>query len=78
MQKSYKVFSVHKLPTQTSVVLPDGTAAIATVDSLEVQLVPDDGASGTLKLNFIGAEKIAEAESLFANEAAISAVFSLA
>lgn len=74
MQKKYHVFSAHRVPAKVEATLPDGTKVEAIVDSFEAQLVPDDSASGTIKLVATGAA-IAEAEALFVQDAVINATF---
>ena len=71
MKKQFSVFSMHRQPAVVEVTLPDGVTKVnATVDSLEVQLVPLD-ASGTLKLSFTDPTEIAEAEAKFAAGASV-------
>ncbi len=63
MIKNYTVFSAHRQPVKTTATLPDGAQVEAMVATLEVQMVPDDERSGTIKLVFMGAEMApAEAE----------------
>jgi hypothetical protein len=78
MIKSYDVFSVHKAPAQVTVQLPNGTPAQALVDSLAVQLIPEDRASGTLKLVYTDPTEIAAAEALYTVGAKITAAFTAA
>lgn len=67
MKKQYTVFSVHRQPAQAEVTLADGvTKVLASVDSIEIQLVPADGVSGTLKLVYTNPDEIATAEELLA------------
>jgi len=66
MKKQFSVFSMHRQPAVVEVTLSDGVTKVpATIDSLEVQLVPLD-ASGTLKLSFTDPTEITEAEAKFA------------
>jgi hypothetical protein len=78
MNKQYKVFSAHKAPAPVSVTLPGGAQVEATVDSLEVQLVPLDGASGTVKLVFNTPEDIDSAMTLFVVDTVIGGEFTTA
>ncbi len=75
MNKTYSVFSCHRTPAPVDVTLPSGAQAVAMVDSLEVQLVPADGASGTVKLVFADPAEIATAEALYVPGATITAAF---
>lgn len=65
MKKSYTVFSAHRIPVMAQATLPNGTSVTAQVDAFEAQLVPDDGASGTLKVVETDPAQFEAAEALF-------------
>ncbi len=56
MKTQMQVFSAHRQPTQVEASLPDGTKVQATVDCLEVQLVPAGNEHGTWTLRLHGAD----------------------
>jgi hypothetical protein len=73
MKRKYAVFSVHHQPAMVEASLADGTKVSASVDSLDVQLVPEAGS--TIKLSIVGSGAIAEAEALFGDGAMIDVEF---
>ncbi len=75
MNKLYSVFSAHRQPAPVAATLADGTVVQATVESLEVQLVPADGASGTVKVVFSVPAEIAEAEAFFTDGKSVTVTF---
>lgn len=56
MKKSYTVHSAHNFKMDKVAKLADGGEATVQVDVFDVQLVPEDGMSGTIKVVFAGAE----------------------
>lgn len=71
MKKTFSVFSNHRQPASVEVTLPDGVTKVnASVDSLEVQLVPK-GPGGTLKLVYTDPAEIAAAEAMFKTGASV-------
>jgi len=75
MIKGYNVFSCHRTPTQVTATLANGTQVQATVDSLEVQLVPVDGASGTVKLVYTDPTEMSAAEAFYVVGTVVTATF---
>lgn len=65
MQVTYQIVRVSPQKVQTTATLPDGKQVDATIDSLEIEMVPiSHPAAGTVKLAFIG-EEMAEANRTF-------------
>jgi hypothetical protein len=54
MKHTFKVHSAHVTPHNVKAKLADGTEVDAPVDAFEVQLVPDNAHSGTIKLHICG------------------------
>jgi len=76
MNKTYSVFSANRQPAPVNATLANGAVVQATVDSLEVQLTPTDGASGTIKLVFSEPAQITQAEEFFTDGKSVVLTFS--
>jgi len=75
MNKQFKIFSNHVLPMNTDAKLADGSIVKATIDSIEIQLVPTVCNSGTIKLVFTNPDEQAEAAKLFIVDTVINVTF---
>lgn len=78
MKKQYTVFSVNTQPTTVEAVLPGGAKVNAVVDSVEIQLVPKDSNSGTLKLSYTDPADIEAARATFVPDSTVEVDFSQA
>lgn len=75
MKKTYTVHSAHELPYTMMAKLEGGGEAEIKIAGFEVQLVPEDRRSGTIKVSFKGTEA-AMAAALFAEGKTITVDFS--
>lgn len=75
--KEYKVHSSHRTPAPVEVTLPNGSKAVATVDAQEIQLVPVDGASGTVKLVLNDPAEIEAAAAMFVVDRVVEISFTV-
>lgn len=64
MKLSYKVAAVRRAPHLSTRETEDGDVERVMRDSLTLELVPDDGVSGTVKLVLFGKDRIAAVAAL--------------
>lgn len=75
MNKQYTVFSCHHHKLAVTAKMDDGTEVPARMDSVDVQLSPDDGRGGTVHVTFTGPSAISEAEAMFTDGAKVNVTF---
>lgn len=70
MQKSYKVSNVSRVPVAVQATV-EGQQMTVTTDCLEVELVAQDGRSGSTTLRFVG-DEIHDAAARLQQDAVVS------
>lgn len=76
MQVKYRVHRANVGQSEIEVVLPDGSKTMATVNSVEVELVPIAQAHGTISLRFTGSH-LEESTALYRAGQIITAEFTV-